>query len=409
MNMLIGVLIIGAVNVILLMWLIVRGNKDGKDKNYREEFALSRKEHSNASRELRKELTDSMERTRDALDQRLGQIRDKNDEKLELIRKTVESKLETLQKDNAEKLEKMRATVDEKLQSTLEKRLGESFKHVSERLELVHKGLGEMQTLATGVGDLKKVLSNVKTRGTWGEIQLENLLSQLLTPEQFSRNVQIKRGSLERVDFAIRIPAKDSDGSTILLPIDAKFPIEDYRRLIAASDAGDVAVIASSVKALENRIKEEAKKIRDKYINPPVTTDFAILYLPIEGLYAEVIQREKLADQLQREYRVTVAGPHTIAALLNSLQMGFRTLAIQKRTSEVWRVLGAVKTEFSRFGDLLDKTKKKLQEATNTIDSAAAKSRNIEKKLGTVQRLAEQTDEVEEKPTQTHLIDGLEN
>lgn len=407
--MLIGVLVIGTINIVLLLWLIVRGNSGGKDKDFREEFALSRKEYNHASRELRKELTGSMERTRDALDKRLGQIRDKNDEKLELIRKTVESKLDILQKDNAEKLEKMRATVDEKLQSTLEKRLGESFKQVSERLELVHKGLGEMQTLATGVGDLKKVLSNVKTRGTWGEIQLESLLSQLLTPEQFSRNVQIKRGSLERVDFAIKIPAKDGDGGTILLPIDAKFPIEDYRRLIAASEAGDTASIATSVKALENRIKEEAKKVHNKYIDPPMTTDFAILYLPIEGLYAEVIQREKLAEQLQREYRVTVAGPHTIAALLNSLQMGFRTLAIQKRTSEVWSVLNAVKTEFSRFGDLLDKTKKKLQEATNTIDSAAAKSRNIEKKLGTVQRIAEQTSESEQEETQTRLMGGLES
>lgn len=360
----------------------------------REEFAQNRKEFSVANKELRVEIS-----------QRVEQLRDKNDEKLELIRKTVEVRLESLQKDNADKLEKMRMTVDEKLQSTLEKRLGESFKMVSDRLEQVHKGLGEMQTLATGVGDLKRVLNNVKTRGTWGEIQLENLLEQVLTGDQFERNVQIKKGSLERADFAIRIPAKDDENSIILLPIDAKFPIEDYQRLVAASEAGDLEAIAQSVKALEARIKEEAKKIHDKYIDPPATTDFGILYLPIEGLYAEVVQRAELVDNLQRVYRVTVAGPHTISALLNSLQMGFRTLAIQKRTSEVWQVLSAVKTDFGRFGDLLDKTKKKLIEATNTIDDASVRTRNIERQLGKVQGLADKTtSKVEEAVPQ--LLDG---
>ena len=385
-----GVLVLAVINLAGLAWLIFR-KQASQDSSLRDEFALSRKEFAAANRELRQELTGGLDKTRDSLDKRLEQVRDKNDEKLEQIRKTVETRLESLQKDNAEKLEKMRATVDEKLQSTLEKRLGESFKLVSDRLELVHKGLGEMQTLATGVGDLKKVLGNVKTRGTWGEIQLDNLLDQILTPDQYERNVQIKKNSLERADFAIRIPAKDDDNGIIMLPIDAKFPIEDYQRLIAASEAADVDAIAASIKALEQRIRDEARKIRDKYIDPPATTDFAILYLPIEGLYAEVVQRTKLVEVLQREYRVTIAGPHTIAALLNSLQMGFRTLAIQKRTSEVWNVLGVVKTEFGRFGDLLDKTKKKLQEATNTIDDASAKSRTIESKLGKVQQLADVT------------------
>ncbi len=385
-----GVLVLAVINLAGLAWLIFR-KQASQDSSLRDEFALSRKEFAAANRELRQELTGGLDKTRESLDKRLEQVRDKNDEKLEQIRKTVETRLESLQKDNAEKLEKMRATVDEKLQSTLEKRLGESFKLVSDRLELVHKGLGEMQTLATGVGDLKKVLGNVKTRGTWGEIQLDNLLDQILTPDQYERNVQIKKNSLERADFAIRIPAKDDDNGIIMLPIDAKFPIEDYQRLIAASEAADVDAIAASIKALEQRIRDEARKIRDKYIDPPATTDFAILYLPIEGLYAEVVQRTKLVEVLQREYRVTIAGPHTIAALLNSLQMGFRTLAIQKRTSEVWNVLGVVKTEFGRFGDLLDKTKKKLQEATNTIDDASAKSRTIESKLGKVQQLADVT------------------
>jgi DNA recombination protein RmuC len=387
------VLLIGILNLGLLAYLVTRKSGAGIDSSLRDEFARNRKEFADANKDLRIELTEKVE-----------QLRDKNDQKLELIRKTVETRLESLQKDNAEKLEKMRMTVDEKLQSTLEKRLGESFKMVSERLELVHKGLGEMQTLATGVGDLKRVLSNVKTRGTWGEIQLENLLDQVLTAEQFERNVQIKKNSLERADFAIRIPAKDDEGGVILLPIDAKFPIEDYRRLVTASEKGNLDEVALSAKALEVRIQAEARKIRDKYIDPPATTDFAILYLPIEGLYAEVVQNAKLVEVLQREYRVSVAGPHTIAALLNSLQMGFRTLAIQKRTSEVWNVLSAVKTEFGRFGDLLDKTKKKLQEATNTIDDASVKSRNIERKLGKVQQLADKASPAEN----TQLIDVVD-
>jgi len=402
------VIVLGVLNLAGWLYVATRlGRRPDLDKPLREEFAQSRKEQAESTAGLRQELTSNLTLTREGIEKRVEQLCDKNDEKLESIRKTVEGRLDLLQKDNAEKLEKMRQTVDEKLQSTLEKRLGESFKLVSDRLEHVQKGLGEMQTLATGVGDLKRVLANVKTRGTWGEIQLESLLDQIMTSDQFERNVQVKKGSLERVDFAIRIPAKDDEKGVILLPIDAKFPLEDYQRLVAASEIGDTDAIALSIKALEGRIKDEAHKIHDKYIDPPTTTDFGILYLPIEGLYAEVVQRAELVDSLQRTFRVTVAGPHTIAALLNSLQMGFRTLTIQKRTSEVWQVLSAVRTDFGRFGDLLDKTKKKLQEATNTIDDASVRTRSIERQLGKVHRLADKSStEVEDvKPT---LLDGLE-
>ncbi len=273
------------------------------------------------------------------------------------------------------------------MHATLEQRLGESFKLVSERLELVHKGLGEMQTLASGVGDLKKVLTNVKTRGTWGEIQLGNLLEQILSPEQYAKNVATKLGSNDRVEFAIKLPGKERDGEVVWLPLDAKFPQEDYQRLVEAAEQANVALVDETGKMLEARIKNEAKSIKEKYLDPPRTTDFAILFLPTEGLYAEIIRRIGLTDLLQREYRVTVAGPTTLAAILNSLQMGFRTLAIEKRSSEVWSLLGAVKTEFGRFGEILDKTQKKLQEASNTIETASRRSRAIEQKLKDVQQL----------------------
>ncbi len=312
---------------------------------------------------------------------------------LNQVRESIEKRLELIQKDNSDQLEKMRVTVDEKLQSTLEKRLGESFKQVSTQLESVYKGLGEMQTLAIGVGDLKKVLSNVKIRGTWGEVQLNSLLEQILTNDQYDKNVAVKSGSSDRVEFAIRLPGKDDENKQCWLPIDSKFPLEDYQNLIKAQDAVDLIQIEISSKALENRVKTEAKYIFDKYIDPPHTTDFAILYLPIEGLYAEITQKQSLVDTLQRQYRVTIAGPNTIAALLNSLQMGFRTLVIEKRSSEVWSVLGTIKKEFGLFGDLLVKTKKKLQEATNTIDDASSKSKTITGKLNKVQSLTETTDE----------------
>lgn len=307
---------------------------------------------------------------------------------LEQLRNSVEQKLAQIQADNSTQLEQMRKTVDEKLQGTLEKRLGESFKLVSERLELVHKGLGEMQTLASGVGDLKKVLTNVKTRGTWGEMQLGNLLEQVLTPDQFACNVATRPGSSERVEFAIKLPGRsDNDGSPVWLPIDAKFPKEDYERLVEASEQADAAAMEIAAAQLESRIRAEARSIRDKYVEPPYTTDFALLYLPIEGLYAEVLRRPGLHDALQREFRVTVTGPTVLSALLNSLQMGFRTLAIEKRSSEVWSVLAAVKSEFSRFGEVMGKVQKKLQEASNVIDSAATRTRAIERRLKDVHEL----------------------
>ncbi|WP_245625100.1 DNA recombination protein RmuC [Paenibacillus stellifer] len=310
-----------------------------------------------------------------------------NEERIDKLRERVEDQLRLLREDNRGQLEQMRATVDEKLQNTLETRLGESFKLVSERLEQVHKGLGEMQSLATGVGDLKKVLSNVKTRGNWGEIQLGNLLEQTLTAEQYEANVATRKGSADRVEFAIKLPSKTNDEQFIWMPIDSKFPLEDYQRLIEAQEAGDVVAAGESVSKLEQRIKLEAKTIKAKYIDPPHTTDFAVMFLPTEGLYAEVLRRPGLADTLQREYRVTLAGPTTLAALLNSLQMGFRTLAIEKRSSDVWQLLGAVKTEFGTFGGILDKTYKKLQEASNTIETASRKTRTIERKLRSVQEL----------------------
>jgi DNA recombination protein RmuC len=292
-----------------------------------------------------------------------------------------------MQADNARQLETMRQTVDEKLQSTLEKRLGESFKQVSERLELVHKGLGEMQTLATGVGDLKKVLTNVKTRGTWGEVQLGALLEQVLTLDQFAANVATKGGG-ERVEFAIKLPGQGMDIQDVVwLPIDAKFPIEDYQRLLDAQEAGDLAGVEAAGKQLESRVKACAGDICRKYLSPPQTTDFAILFLPIEGLFAEVIRRTNLTEAIQRQCRVVIAGPTTLWAILNSLQMGFRTLAIQKRSSEVWNLLASVKTEWAKYGDMLDAVQKKLLQASDTLDKAKTRSRAVGRKLQEVQEL----------------------
>jgi len=324
----------------------------------------------------------------DSFSRQLADMTKLNEAKLENMRQTVAEQLRTLQEDNSRKLEQMRAVVDEKLQSTLEKRLGESFKQVSERLEQVYKGLGEMRSLATGVGDLKKVLTNVKTRGTWGEIQLGNILEQILTTEQYDVNVVTKKDSNERVEFAIRLPGPNSDRDRVVwLPIDSKFPQEDYQRLIDAQEAADKELAEKSIKSLETRIKAEAKNIKEKYIDPPNTTDFGIMFLPVEGLYAEVLRRPGLCDTLQREHRIVVAGPTTLAALLNSLQMGFRTLVIEKRSSEVWELLGRVKTEFSKFGEVLSKTKKKLLEASNTIGMAEVRTRAIERQLKKVQEI----------------------
>ncbi len=334
----------------------------------------------------REETSVALNRFRIELTEQLKALSQNNEQKLEAVRATVQQQLTALQTDNGKKLDEMRATVDEKLQATLEKRLGDSFKLVSERLEQVHKGLGEMQTLASGVGDLKRVLTNVKTRGTWGEVQLGALLEQILAPEQYESNVATKPRASERVEYAIKLPGRQDDGQ-VWLPIDAKFPIEDYQRLVDAQERADVVAVEEAGKLLENRLKIEARTIRDKYVAPPHTTDFAILYLPTESLYAEALRRPGLTELLQREHRITLAGPTTLAAMLNSLQMGFKTLAIEKRSSEVWQVLGAIKTEFGKFGDVLAKTKKKLQETVNTIDSAETRTRAITRKLKSVEEL----------------------
>ncbi|KUO68092.1 MAG: recombinase RmuC [Clostridia bacterium BRH_c25] len=355
----------------------------------REELAGSNKMFNGMISSQISEISSLQRNQLDIFSKQLTNLTQTNENKMDRMRETIEERLRNLQEDNSKKLDQMRSTVDEKLSSTLEKRLGESFKLVSERLEMVHKGLGEMQTLASGVGDLKRVLTNVKTRGTWGEIQLGNILEQILTPEQYSKNVATKKNSGERVEFAVRLPGRDvNKGEVVWLPIDSKFPQEDYQRLMDAQEQGNPTLAEESAKAMELKVKSFAKDIRDKYIDPPGTTDFGIMFLPTEGLYAEVLRRPGLCDCLQREYRVVTAGPTTLIALLNSLQMGFRTLAIEQRSSEVWTLLGAVKTEFGRFGDILDKTQKKLQEASNTIEDAARKSRSIGRKLKSVQELS---------------------
>jgi len=321
--------------------------------------------------------------------ERVAELAQRNDQRLEAIRLNVEQRLDALRAENAAKLEQMRSTVDEKLQKTLEERLGASFKQVSDRLEQVHKGLGEMQSLAIGVGDLKRVLTNVKSRGTWGEVQLGNLLADLLAPSQYAQNVATRPGSAERVEFAVRFPGRGETGTACWLPIDAKFPLEDWQRLQEAVERADVGAVDAARRSLDAFFKVQAKTIRDKYVEPPHTTDFAILFVPTEGLFAEAVARPGLADVLQRDFRVTLAGPTTLAAMLNSLQLGFRTLAIEKRSTEVWRVLGAVKTEFGRFGDLLAKTREKLDAVGKTLDDAGRKSTTIARKLRDVEALPE--------------------
>lgn len=375
------------------------------ERGLKEEMLLNRKEIAESEKRLREELANLFKGFSDSIEKRmsefsntqnknsdnfslkLSELIDKNENKIEKVKEAVEKKLESLQKDNSDKLEAMRLTVDEKLHSTIEKRFGESFKLVSDRLDLVHKGLGEMQNIAIGVGDLKKVLSNVKTRGTWGEAQLENLIAEILTPEQYGKNVKTKKTGKEVVEFAIKLPGADEEIKNIWLPIDAKFPLEDYQKLIEAQEKGEVEAVQLLNKALEQRIRSEAKDIRDKYINPPYTTDFGILFLPFESLYAEVLRIPGLFELIRHEYKVIVTGPTTIQAILNSLQMGFRTLSIQKRSSEVWSLLSKVRTEFGNFGLLLEKTQKKLQEASSTIESATTKTRNIQGKLNKVQEL----------------------
>ena len=323
----------------------------------------------------------------DTLVRQLQELSESNARRMAEVRATLEAQLTQLQQGNAAKLDEMRATVDEKLQSTLQARLGESFKQVADRLEQVHKGLGEMQTLAQGVGDLKHLLSNVKTRGMFGEAQLAALLEQVFAPDQYATQVATRPGSRNVVDFAIRLPGRGDDGAPCWLPIDAKFPNEDYERLLDAQQRADAEAAELAARGLEQRIRLEAKSMADKYLEPPHTTDFAILFLPTEGLYAEVLRRPGLMEQLQREYRVTLAGPTTLMAMLNSLQMGFRTLALEKRSSEVWQVLGAVKTEFGKFGDVLAKVKSQTQTVLNTLDSAEVRSRAMGRALKAVEAL----------------------
>jgi len=419
----IGVLILLAASIVLLAILLGRRPSDaaspllprldeltrGQDRigrEMRDELAQSRKESADQSQALRVETADSVrdandsvlkqvaglvslsQKQMDGFTVQLGRLTESNEQKFDGLRTAVESKLAQIQADNAAKLEEMRRTVDEKLEGTLERRLGESFSLVSERLEQVQKGLGEMQSLASGVGDLKKVLSNVKSRGTWGEMQLGNLLADVLISDQYGTNVATRPGSKDRVEFAVKLPGRDDqDGQIVWLPIDAKFPKEDYERLVAASERADAAGVEEAGRQIEIRLKAEAKDIRDKYIEPPHTTDFGILYLSTEGLYAEALRRPGLAAALQHDYRVNLAGPTTLAALLNSLQMGFRTLAIEKRTSEVWNVLGAIKGEFKKFGEMIKKAQKKIKEAGNVMDFAHKKTQTIERKLREVQVL----------------------
>ncbi|WP_342130975.1 DNA recombination protein RmuC [Hydrogenophaga sp. OTU3427] len=323
----------------------------------------------------------------DTLTRQLQDLSESNARRLAEVRATLEQQLAQLQQNNAAKLDEMRATVDEKLHATLEARLGESFKQVAERLEQVHKGLGEMQTLAQGVGDLKHLLSNVKTRGMFGEAQLAALLEQVFAPDQYATQVATRPGSKNVVDFAIRLPGRGDDGAPCWLPIDAKFPNEDYERLLDAQQRADVVAAEAAGKALEARIRLEARSMAEKYVEPPHTTDFALLFLPTEGLYAEVLRRPGLMESLQRDHRVTLAGPTTLLAMLNSLQMGFRTLALEKRSSEVWQVLGAVKTEFGKFGDVLAKVKAQTQTVLNTLDSAEVRSRAMGRALKQVEAL----------------------
>jgi DNA recombination protein RmuC len=393
---LVAIVVVAALQVALLL-LIWQGRMQGAsvdrsieriDRTLREELGRNREEAGRASKAIADTLASRLHENAtlqqgqlEKFGNAMNAMTAANEQRLEKVRETVEARLGALQTDNAAKLEAIRVTVDEKLNATLQQRLGESFKLVSDRLELVHRGLGEMQTLASGVGDLKKVLTNIKTRGTWGEVQLGNLLEQLLTPEQYESNVAVNPASNERVEFAVKLPGRDDSGRCVWLPIDAKFPQEDYQRLVEAAEAGDGDEVTKSAAALAERVCAEAKKVREKYIVPPYTTDFAILFLATEGLYSEVLRRPGLCDGLLRDYRVILSGPTTLAATLSSLQMGFRTLAIEKRSSEVWQVLGAVRTEFAKFGEALDKVQKKLQEATSAVDSAATRSRVLQKKL----------------------------
>ncbi len=370
----------------------LRGDNTKNAEATRAESSKSLREFTT---QLREQLNDSFKTQNETLltmSRRVSELIEASDKRGETLRTTVEKRLDTLREDNNTKLEAMRNTVDEKLQGTLEKRLGESFKQVSERLETVHKGLGEMKNLANGVGDLKRVMTNVKSRGTWGEVQLGAILEHILSPTQFERNVKVKPTSSEHVEYAVCLPG-DNGGESVYLPIDSKFPVEAYQRLLQAQEDADQTAVLSAGKELENGIKACAAEIQKKYLAPPHTTDFGIMFLPSEGLYAEAIRRTNLVEFCQREHRVVLAGPTTLAAILNSFQLGFRTMAIQERSTEVWNVLGAVKTEFGKFGDVLTRVKKKLHEASNTVDKAEVRTRAMERQLRSVEELP--TDKVQ--------------
>jgi DNA recombination protein RmuC len=355
--------------------------------SFRMQLAAMQQRIGDDTRAAREAQDAALHRFGQAQAEQLRSLAEANDKRMGEVRQAVEAKLTAIQADNGLKLEQMRATVDEKLSATLEQRLGESFKQVAERLEQVHKGLGEMQSLARDVGSLNRVLTNVKTRGSFGEVQLAALLADVFTTEQYATNVATVPGSNDRVEFAIRLPGRDDGGAPVWLPIDAKFPREDYERLLDAQERADKEGADIAGRAIENRLKLEARTIREKYIAAPHTTDFGILFVPTEGLYAEALRRPGLVDTLQREHKVMLAGPTTLLATLNSLQMGFRTLALEKRSAEVWQVLGAVKTEFGKFGEVLAKTKKKLEEASSTIDAAEVRTRAMTRQLRSVEAM----------------------
>jgi len=373
---------------------IVQQSSERLERELRDEMGRSasgtRQELLGSLAQFQQALSSGLQGSNQSLAAQALAARDAQDTAMQRLSMAVEQRLTAIQQDNEKKLEQMRVTVDEKLHATLEQRLGESFKQVAERLEQVHKGLGEMQNLARDVGSLNRVLTNVKTRGIFGEVQLAGLLEQVFTPEQYAANVATVPGSNERVEFAIRLPGQRDDGEPLWLPIDAKFPREDYERLLEAQERADASGVEASGKAIEMRLRAEAKTIRDKYIAPPHTTDFAILFVPTEGLYAEALRRPGLLEALQREHKVMLTGPTTLLATLTSLQMGFRTLVLQKRSAEVWEVLGAVKTEFGRFGDVLAKTKKKLDEASNTIAQAETRTRAMTRTLKNVEALPDE-------------------
>jgi len=397
------------VAVILLVIVLIRPAKGLQGGALRDELRASREEASLAARGSREELQKSLAAANETLSatlagmgevqrtqlegvtNRLRELTDSNRTSLEQVRATVDLRFKELQEGNEKKLEEMRKTVDEKLHVTLEKRLGESFKLVSDQLESVQKGLGEMQALATGVGDLKRVLSNVKARGTWAEVQLEALLDQILAPGQYEKNVHVKQGSAEMVEFAVKLPGpKDEPDTCVWLPIDSKFPQEDYVRIQEAAELGDPVAAQKATEALARAIKLAALDIHNKYLDPPHTTDFALLFLGTEGLYAEVLRQPALVEDLQQRLRIVVAGPTTLAALLSSLRMGFQTLAIEQQAAEVWRVLGAVKSEFAKFGDVLDRVKKQLDTASRTIEKTGARTRAMERKLRSVEQLSDE-------------------